>query len=711
VIVTSIATFTAALDLIDQAIPVFPVAPDKSPLIKDWRNRASVDPHQIEKWFRSIDCLIGIPTGPQSNYDVLDIDPRHEGHVWFEANQHRLPVTRWRATRDGGRHLLFRFFKWMRNSEGKIAPGVDVRATGGYVVYWPAHGLDHSLDPITEWPDWLLELAMQGRAQKRTSEVDLDIRKPPSPWIVVDLLERMPNRLETTRGTYVDVMHAARGCIDALIEAGELDDFDQEIAIAEAAIHWAERWEGYNGTDEAEKWESDWSHRTAPLAGWQTLTRVAGELIPGYREEQAAKEFADPPRTSAYHGNPHWPSMLQLNKNGGIKPMFVNASLAFRHAPEWQNVYARNLFDVATDVRQRPPCCRQADFTPHQLTDIDVFAAIEWLQVQGIGVSKTVTEDAIHATAAEHPYHPVRDYLDDLIWDRTPRIDTWLIDHLGATDAPLHRAYGARFLISAIARVRQPGCKVDTVPILEGRQGLLKSAVLRTLASDVWFTDHMPDLHSKDAQLQLQGCWFIEFAEYGQFSRADANHAKVFISTQADRFRAPYDRRPESHPRQCVLVVTLNPGASGYLKDDTGNRRFWPIQCGAGWPLDRQINIEALAAVRDQLWAEADYRFGQKEPWWIREPALVRAQEASTYTRLDHDPLFDRITKALVLLAKEGTEEPTFDDICLRLGFLAAKDVTRQVQLQIGRTMTILGWNSHRERRNGAQQTVYKKLG
>ncbi len=118
--------------------------------------------------------------------------------------------------------------------------------------------------------------------------------------------------------------------------------------------------------------------------------------------------------------------------------------------------------------------------------------------------------------------------------------------------------------------MRSPGCKVDTVPILEGRQGLLKSTVLRTLASDAWFTDHMPDLHSKDAQLQIIGTWIVEFAELGQFGRADANRAKIFISTQEDRFRRPYGRVVETHLRQCVLAVTLNPPPKDISKTRPG---------------------------------------------------------------------------------------------------------------------------------------------
>jgi putative DNA primase/helicase len=208
-------------------------------------------------------------------------------------------------------------------------------------------------------------------------------------------------------------------------------------------------------------------------------------------------------------------------------------------------------------------------------------------------------------------------------------------DHLGAKDTPLNRAYGARFLISA--RVRSPGCKVDTVPIFEGRQGLPKSTALRTLAGP-WFTDQMPDLHNKDAQMQLVGVWIVEFAELGQFNRADANRAKFFMSIRYDRFRRPYGTLVEDYPRQCVLAVTVNPGVHGYLKDETGNRRFWPVLCGFDWDAGRCIDLEALKRERDELWAEADYWFGQGERWWLHEPELLVAHELSVNERLDLDP-------------------------------------------------------------------------
>jgi virulence-associated protein E len=156
-----------------------------------------------------------------------------------------------------------------------------------------------------------------------------------------------------------------------------------------------------------------------------------------------------------------------------------------------------------------------------------------------------------------------------------------------------------------------------------------------------------------------------------------------------------------------VLVVTLNRGAHGYLKDETGNRRFWPVLCGALWKPGRCIDLEALKAERDQLWAEADYRFGQGERWWLHEPELLDQHEISVSERHDLEPMHHKVAKAMDRLVAEGKTEPTFEDVCGQLGLLSVKDVTRLMQVQIGRALTALGWSGKQEMRNGERHTWY----
>jgi AAA domain/Bifunctional DNA primase/polymerase, N-terminal len=295
--------------------PIFPChAETKAPLVATGFKAATRDPEQIARWSELYpNCLWGVPTGAVSGFDALDIDPRNGGDKWLKTR--KLPRTRVHKTRSGGVHLLFKHVPGLRNSAGLLAPGVDVRADGGYIIFWPAHGFDAGGPEMTEWPADVLVSLLRGQPSAVDGgEVDLDRRMPPSADAVVDLLTRMENTLEVDRDVYVRVMTAAKGCIDALgVDEG----------ISDAAIAWAERWPAYTG-DEAAKWEDDWSRRDAPLAGWQSLQRVAADLVPGYRETLAAERLAeaqaeftfeplppppdkDAPLVYAYGENPYGP--------------------------------------------------------------------------------------------------------------------------------------------------------------------------------------------------------------------------------------------------------------------------------------------------------------------------------------------------------------------------------------------------------------------
>ena len=146
----------------------------------------------------------------------------------------------------------------------------------------------------------------------------------------------------------------------------------------------------------------------------------------------------------------------------------------------------------------------------------------------------------------------------------------------------------------------------------------------------------MPELGSKDAMEQLQGVWIIELAELSSLGRAEAGRIKAFLSTRADRFRPSYGRSAADHPRQCGFAGSINPGGSGYLRDETGNRRFWCVKCAVGWQDDRRVDIADLAAKRDQLWAEAVHRATSHEPWWLDTAAEAQA-EAEAAERFETD--------------------------------------------------------------------------
>ena len=221
----------------------------------------------------------------------------------------------------------------------------------------------------------------------------------------------------------------------------------------------------------------------------------------------------------------------------------------------------------------------------------------------GYRPSPTTLVTLFTADGARATYHPVRDYLDGLTWDGTPRLDAWLVTYGGATDAPYVQAVGALPLIAAVRRVRHPGTKFDELLVLESPQGTLKSTAIRTLCPDeAWFSDDLPlGIDSKETVERTAGKWLIEGAELHGSRGREAEQLKTFLSRQVDGpVRMAYARLPASVPRQFVLIGTTN-ARVGYLKDATGGRRFWPV------PI-RGFDVDALRRDRDQLWAEAALR-------------------------------------------------------------------------------------------------------
>jgi putative DNA primase/helicase len=302
---------------------------------------------------------------------------------------------------------------------------------------------------------------------------------------------------------------------------------------------------------------------------------------------------------------PDWPHLLLRTKRGNPTACLQNALLALRCAPEWKGVLQFNESALQV-VAKAPPPWDSRD-VPFDWRDDDDVRAAAWMQQLGVMISKEVMGQAIQTVAREFPFHPIREYLNGLRWDKIPRIDDWVTLYLGVDPSDYTRAVGAKWLIGAVARVFQPGCKNDTCLVLEGRQGSLKSTTLKILA-DPWFTDEIADLGTKDAALQVRGVWIIELAELDAMGRPEASRIKAFMSRSVDRYRPPYGRHLIEVPRESVFAGTVNHDT--YLKDETGGRRFWPVRC-------EKISIDELRRDGDQLWAEAVARFRASENWWI----------------------------------------------------------------------------------------------
>lgn len=315
------------------------------------------------------------------------------------------------------------------------------------------------------------------------------------------------------------------------------------------------------------------------------------------REELAQAEFS----------KEEWQSALELDRQGRVKDTLDNLVTAIRYDGRLQSI-AFNLHRDGIDAGKRLPW---KQIKPGW-NDSD-FASLKVYLNKGYGVySPTKTKDALLAVASERAYHPVKEYLDGLpVWDGVKRVDTLLTEYLGAEDSEYTRAVIRKTLAAAVARIYQPGAKFDSVLILNGPQGIGKSTLFAKLAG-AWFSDSLTltDMRDKSGPEKLQGYWILELGELAGMKKTDVETVKSFLSRVDDKYRASYGLNVESHPRQCVIVGSTNT-ESGFLRDITGNRRFWPVRVnGQSVKKPWQITAEEVT----QIWAEAVavYKSGEK---------------------------------------------------------------------------------------------------
>jgi predicted P-loop ATPase len=343
------------------------------------------------------------------------------------------------------------------------------------------------------------------------------------------------------------------------------------------------------------------------------------------RAESAKREFS---------GEDDWRKGLELDRQGKVKDTLDNLVLAIRHDEGLQSI-AFNLHRDGIDAgeglpwKQIKPGWNDSDF-----------ASLKVYLNKGYGVyAPTKTKDALLAVASERAYHPVKEYLDALPeWDGVKRVDTLLADYLGAEDSAYTRAVIRKTLAAAVARIYQPGTKFDSVLILNGPQGIGKSTLFARLAG-AWFSDSLTltDMRDKSEPEKLQGYWILELGELAGMKKTDVEMVKSFLSRVDDKYRASYGLNVESHPRQCVIVGSTNT-ESGFLRDITGNRRFWPVRVnGESVKKPWQISGEDVL----QVWAEAKavYEGGERLYLEGEVAAMAVSQQAEAMETDDREGL------------------------------------------------------------------------
>lgn len=378
---------------------------------------------------------------------------------------------------------------------------------------------------------------------------------------------------------------------------------------------------------------------------------------------------------------PLWFANMVRDERGRVIANLANVMVALRSVPELAEAFAYDEMMRAPILKASLPGADapEAGVLPRMLRDTDVSSLQEWLQHEGLPkIGKDTCHQATDLRAGECAFHPVRDFLSGLTWDKTPRVDRWLSYYLGAEQSAYHSAIGRMFLIAMVARIFNPGCQADYMVVLEGAQGARKSTACRILGGD-WFSDNLPDVMAdKDVAQHLKGKWLIEIAELAATSRAEAEALKAFISRPVERYRPSYGRKETIEPRQCVFIGTTN--RSAYLRDETGGRRFWPVKVGT-------IDTDALSHDRDQLLAEAVALYQSGSKWWPDDAFEREHIKPEQEARFEADAWQEAIEGFLI-----GRTRVTITQVAHEALSIETARIGTAEQRRIGGALVSLGW-------------------
>lgn len=342
---------------------------------------------------------------------------------------------------------------------------------------------------------------------------------------------------------------------------------------------------------------------------------AAKETLMKEKRELASEEFSDE--------DADWQSRLEMDRRGNIIDNIRNVGLITKYDENFKSVVYNEFKDTLDVIGPLPWEQVKQGWNDTDFANAKVYFGTKY----GIW-SPAKFKDAILATASsERRYHPIKEYFATLTWDGIPRVDTLLIDYFGADDTPYTRAVIRKTLVAAVARIYKPGTKFDSILVLNGPQGVGKSTFFAILGKQ-WFSDSLSisDMKDKTASEKLINNWILEISEMSGIRKTEVEVVKSFVSRQDDKFRQAYGVNVESHPRKCIIVGSTN-SEGGFLRDVTGNRRFWPVHVpGTGkyypWELD----------CTDQIWAEAIHLYNEGEDLFLKgkeaEEAYKMQQDA-----------------------------------------------------------------------------------
>lgn len=662
---------------------------------------ATLDPDKVADWWRDAPYAnIGVPAGAASGFAVIDVDVDKGGDdgLFALTRAHGpLPPTVMALTGGGGYHYLFAHPGGgvkIKNSVRGLAEGLDVRGDGGYIIVPPS---SHASGRRYEW-----ELSCHPK----------DVALAPVPPWLLPLIADSPSPLTPPpeAGGALPAGELAR--IRAALPFLAPDPYDAWLMVG-MALHstgdpaafdlwtaWAAASPKFDLDDHRRRWTS---FRRAgggvTLGSLFSAAKAAGYAPPGPPPDDPPPPPDDPPPGGPDDPLGEWEHLLFRNRSGEPITSPANIETVLEHHEGWAGTLVYDDMSYRA-MKVRPPPYPGGEAGEWSDAD-DTWSAI-WLERRyGIRPNNTQVAQVVGASAKRHRFHQVRDWLGTLAWDGVERLPTFFSDFCGAHQSAYTEAVGRSFFVSAVARVMDPGCKVDTMLVLEGKQGIGKSRLILALFSPKWHIEISYPPGSLDFYQSLRGTWCAEFGELASFDRAEVARIKQVLTQTQDTYRASYGHHSGTYPRQTIFVGSTNKREWG--QDETGMRRFLPVEC-------REIAVDAVAEIRNQLWAEALHRYRKREPWWDI-PDAEREQEA----RYDCDAWEELVAEWIARRCeRDKRAEFSVNDVYQGAihgdGARNVPPISRADQIRIGRVMTRLGWQRKRESVAGKRSYSYERV-
>lgn len=605
---------------------------------------------------------------------VIDVDPRNfKGREVFEEllailTGFKPDTTCFVVTGSGGRHIYLKKDPTLKIRKAlKEYPGIDFLSEGQYVV-----GAG-SIHPTTKqvYLGHFRSIAM-------ASGTLLELLTKSKTEVISHGTQTYDETVQT-RERYIEYLKSAPIAIEG--ESGDQATFSVGAVGHDFGLSPESTWglllDHYNGRCQP-PWDPQELKKKVNNA-YKYAESPIGSQNPIAQFEKITVSQLDPEMKLFHRG-----------ENGVLKKDVHNTVIFFGKNQPLDNLLAFDEFSKNIIYLKSAPWHHRFEKVK-TWTDGEALRAKFWLSAQyKLEPATPMMHEAAYIAATMRPFHPVKDYLNVLAWDGHKRVHNWMHTFLGANEDEYTRAVGLKFLVAAIKRIYEPGCKFDYILVLEGKQGTLKSTTFEILASKEWYCDPSVDVTHKDVVQYMFGKWIIELPEMETHRRTETSAMKSFLSRNTDRCRQTWGRITEDYPRQCVFGGTINPEKDtdlGWLKDSTGNRRYWPVGVG----IHKLPDLVALSKIRDQLWAEAFMFYREKYTIYLDDLKILEMAQAHQAARLGRDLWSDTIERYLAVVARDKGVVTTSELYRDALGGNVLHAGIRE-QSRIAKIMDNFGW-------------------